>query len=97
MRGDIHSLHWHCDRFGFVFGQPRSARVPTAISVYIPELYYTSGTSTWLTLCDWFSFSQSEAEDSVWLSGIGECYVQLLSVSHGGRSSVTNVAWGRVY
>ena len=41
-------------------------------------------------------FSQSEAEDSVWLSGTGERYVQLLPAAHGGRSSVTNVAWGSV-
>ena len=60
---------------------------------HIPELYYTSGTSIWLAL--WLvSFSKSESEDSVWLSGTGERYVQLLSVSHGGRSSVTNVVWG---
>ena len=62
---------------------------------HIPELYYTSGTSIWLAL--WLvNFSQSEAEDSVWLSRTGERYVQLLSVAHGVRSSVTNVVWGSV-
>ena len=49
----------------------------------------------WLAL--WLvNFSQSEAEYSVWLSGTGERYVQLLSVAHGGRGSVTNVVWGSV-
>ena len=62
---------------------------------HIPELYYTSGTSIWLAL--WLvNFSQSEAEDSLWLSRTGERYVQLLSVAHGGRGSVTNVVWGSV-
>ena len=76
----------------FVYGASRLKPSPGRI---FPELYYTSGTSIWLTL--WLvNFSQSEAEDSGWLSGTGERYVQLLSVAHGGRSGVTNVVWGSV-
>ena len=65
---------------------PRSVRTGRIFPNSITRVVPASGwPSDWLTLTN-------QRRKTVWLSGIGERYVQLLSVAHGGRSSVTNVA-----